>query len=273
MGEARDRAGAPAVGYQTRSVERALAILDVFSDDRAQVTLKDLHEILELPKPTISRLASMLDRKGYLRRNGAHYELGPKTFELGAMYVRQRRVVDRCRGPLKTLALATRQTASLAEIAGAGIVHLLVVPSPMPVQHVTETGSRAPAHATALGKVLLAALEPDEVDAQLGPGPYERFTENTITGREALFEELNRVRRQGYAVDNEEFAPGLKCVSIAIELDHLGLTSVSASGPTADFSNTAVRAIVKELRAAAFALHAAVSGDDGAEPGMLLQSA
>jgi IclR family acetate operon transcriptional repressor len=272
MAKAYDGAGPATVGYQTRAVERALAILDGFTDDRPELTVKELHELLDLPKPTISRLASMLERKGYLRRNGAAYELGPKTFELGSMYVRQRRVLDRCRGPLKSLAAVTRQTACLAEIAGSSIVHLLVIPSPMPVQHVTEPGSRAPAHATALGKALLAALEPDEVDALLGPAPYERYTENTIPSRDALFEELDRVRRQGYAVDDEECAPGLKCVAVAMELEHLGLTSVSASGPTADFSGTAVRSMLKELRATAFALHGAVSGEDGVERGMSLRS-
>ena len=256
------------VGYQTRALERALAILDCFSRERAELTTKDLHGLLDLPKPTISRLAAMLHRKGYLRRVGNVYELGPKTFELGSLYVRQNPSLDSCRRPLESLAATSRQTSCLGQLAGANIVHLLVAASPMPVQHVTETGSRAPAHATGLGKAILATLEPEDVDAVMGPGPYERFTTNTICDRRQLFEELEIIRRRGYAMDDEESSPGLKCVAVALEFEHLGLGAVSVSGAGGDFSKGAIRTFVGQLRSSALELQHALAqageyGDDG----------
>jgi IclR family acetate operon transcriptional repressor len=208
----------PAVGYQTRALARALAILDAFTIEEPALTTKDLHLRLDLPKPTVSRLASMLELHGFLRRADGAYELGPKTFELGSLYVRQHRVFERFRLPLKRLSAESKQTTCLAELAGFSIVHLLVMRSPMPVHYVTETGSRAPAHATGLGKALLASIEAEEVERLLGDGGLEPFTRNTICDRDELFAELDRIRKRGYAVDNEEYAAGLKCLAIAIEL-------------------------------------------------------
>ena len=242
------------VGYQTRALARALAILDAFTADDAALTVKDLHLKLDLPKPTISRLASMLEQHGFLRRSDGAYELGPKTFELGSLYVRQHRVFERFRRPLETLSAESKQTACLAEIAGPSIVHLLIVPSPMPVQHVTETGSRAPTHATALGKTLLASLDADDASRLLGDGSLARFTSNTITDRDELFAELDQVRRRGYAVDNEEYAEGLMCVAIAIELEDVGLVAISVSGPSADYTRGATSRFVKLLRRTAVTL-------------------
>lgn len=263
MAEAKNGAGS--VGYQTRALERALSILDSFTAERSMLTVKDLHELLELPKPTISRLAAMLQRKGYLRRAGAGYELGPKTFELGSLYVRQHTALDSCRRPLEALATSSRQTSCLGQLAGSHIVHLLVVASPMPVQHVTETGSRAPAHATGLGKAMLSTLEPEELDGLLGPGPYPRFTANTISTREELLEELQLIRQRGYAVDDEESAHGLKCVAVGMEFENLGLAALSVSGPSADFQQGSIRSFVADLRASALEMQHSLSqaGDYG----------
>jgi IclR family acetate operon transcriptional repressor len=243
------------VGYQTRALARALAILDAFTAEQPALTTKDLHLKLDLPKPTISRLASMLERHGFLRRSDGTYELGPKTFELGSLYVRQHRVFERFRLPLQRLSAESKQTSCLAELAGSSIVHLLVSRSPMPVQFVTETGSRAPAHATGLGKALLASIEADEVDRLLESSRLERFTANTICDREELFAELDRIRKRGYAIDDEEFAEGLKCIAIAIELEHVGLVAISVSGASADFTANTIPRFAKLLRRSAVTLN------------------
>ena len=233
---------------------RALAILDAFSAEESALTTKDLHLKLDLPKPTISRLGSMLERHGFLRRSNGAYELGPKTFELGSLYVRQHRVFERFRWPLQRLSAESKQTTCLAELAGFSIVHLLVARSPMPVHYVTETGSRGPAHATGLGKALLASIEAEEVDRLLGDSRLERFTANTIRGRDELFAELDGIRKRGYAVDDEEYADGLKCVAIAIELEHVGLVAISVSGPSADYAAHTIPRFAKLLRRTAVKL-------------------
>lgn len=228
------------VGYQTRSLTRALAILDAFATEQRPLTVKDLHELLVLPKPTISRLARELERGGYLRQSERAYELGPKTFELGSLFVRQHRFDDVGQAHLQALAAETLQTASLAMLAGADVIHVLVAASPRPVQHVTEVGSRAAAHATALGKSMLSALSDEEVAALLGRDRLIRFTPNTLADLEALLAELRRVRQRGYAVDSEETSAGLRCVGVFAQLAGVGPAAVSVSGPAADYRDDTI---------------------------------
>jgi IclR family acetate operon transcriptional repressor len=236
------------VGYQTRSLTRALSILDAFATEKRALSVKDLHELLELPKPTVSRLARELEKGGYLRRQGRLYELGPKTFELGSQFVRQYRFHDLGRPLLEQLADRFQQTSCLALLAGQRIVHVLVVPSPRPIQYVTEVGSSASAHATALGKALLSVLPEESVDELLGDGRLPRFTQNTIVDRARLRAELKTVRTRGYAIDNEETAVGLKCVGVAAELSGVGPVAISVSGPAADFSNGTIPDFAEAVR-------------------------
>jgi IclR family acetate operon transcriptional repressor len=118
-------------------------------------------------------------------------------------------------------------------------VHMLVVPSPHPVQHVTEAGSSAPAHATGLGKALLAHLGPRELDRVLGHGPLARFTDSTMCERADLEAELRLTAKRGFAIDNEEGVAGLKCVAAYVDSPVLGPVAVSVSGPASDFTQAA----------------------------------
>jgi IclR family acetate operon transcriptional repressor len=125
-------------------------------------------------------------------------------------------------------------------------VYLLVARPPRPVHHVTEAGTREWAHPTGLGKALLAALPPPEVDRLLGK-TLVRFTPNTICDRDELHRELELTRKRGYALDREEFALGLRCVAIQLDLPRLGSVAISVSGPAADYSQTGVKRFLKIL--------------------------
>jgi DNA-binding IclR family transcriptional regulator len=228
---------APAsAGYQTRSLVRALAILDAFAQDRPTLSVKDLHELLDLPKPTVSRLASVLEQHGLLRGNGRAYQLGPKTFELGSLFAQQYGIHHAGRPAVEAMARASSQTSSLAILSGPRVVYLIVARPPRPIHHVTEAGSREFAHPTGLGKALLAALSPEQVDELLGAGPLARMTEHTICDLDDLHAELAETRERGYALDQEEFAIGLRCVAIYMELPRLGPAAISVSGPAAEYA-------------------------------------
>jgi len=237
------------VGYQTRSLIRALAILDAFGPDRATLSVKELHELLDLPKPTVSRLASVLEQCGLLRGAGSGYQLGPKTFELGSLFAQQYGLQHAARPAMERMAREASQTSSLAMLSGRLVVYLVVARPPRPIHHVTEAGSREFAHPTGLGKVLLAGLTPDEVDRTLGDEPLARMTDNTICDRAELHDELERVRRRGYALDEEEFAVGLRCVAIGLDVPRLGPAAISLSGPAADYSPAGIKRFLKILRA------------------------
>jgi len=238
---------------------RALAILDAFGRDRPTLSVKDLHELLALPKPTISRLASVLERHGLLRGEGHAYQLGPKTFELGSLFAQQYGLPFAARPTLEALAEKSSQTSSLAVLSGNLVLYLIVIPPPRPIHHVTSAGSREYAHPTGLGKALLAALPTTEVDRALGDAPLVRMTPHTICDREALLAELELTRRRGYALDQEEFAIGLRCVAIDVNLPRLGRAAISVSGPAADYSSAGIKRFLKMLLEASADLDRAFS--------------
>jgi DNA-binding IclR family transcriptional regulator len=234
-------------GYQTRSLVRALAILDAFAQDRPTLSVKELHELLDLPKPTVSRLASVLEQHGLLRGNGRGYQLGPKTFELGSLFAQQYGIHHAGRPAVEAMARVSSQTSSLAILSGPMVVYLIVARPPRPIHHVTEAGSREYAHPTGLGKALLAALPPETVDTLLGDKPLARMTEHTICDLDDLHVELEETRTRGYALDREEFAIGLRCVAIHMDLPRLGPTALSVSGPAAEYAPDAVPEFLRIL--------------------------
>lgn len=238
-------------GYQTRSLIRAIEILNAFGPDRLTLSVKDLHELLGTPKPTVSRLASVLEQHGLLRGAGRGYQLGPKTFELGALFAQQHGLHDVGRAPLEANAVESSQTSSLAVLAGQSVVYLIVATPPRPIHHVTQSGSREDAHPTGLGKALLSALPREEVDRRLGGTTLARRTPNTICDLAELHKELDATRERGYALDREEFAHGLRCVAMTVQLPRLGLAAISVSGPAAEYSPTAIKKFLRILRGTA----------------------
>lgn len=223
------------VGYQTRSVVRALQILDAFTRESPVLTVKDLHTRLGLPKPTVSRLASVLAEDGLLRRTENGYQLGPKTFQLGSLFARQYHVADAGRPALEAMAQTSMQTCCLGVLSGRDVVYLVVTTPPRALHHVVEPGTGDYAHATALGKVILATMTSEALDRTLGRGSLPTKTARTISDRASLDKELARVRERGYAVDREETDPGLACVGLPVELPGLGAAAISVSGPVSEY--------------------------------------
>jgi DNA-binding IclR family transcriptional regulator len=258
-------------GYHTRALVRALSILEIISSERRPLAVKDLHLLLDLPKPTVSRLAAVLERFGYLIRRGQTYMLGPKLFELGSLFARQDGLVDMSRPALEEASADARQTTCLGVLKGPDIVHVVVVRPVSPVHYVTEAGSLAPAHSTGLGKALLAELADEALESHLTQLSMKRYTPRTIIDRQRLRKEIATIRRRGYAVDDEETASGLKCVAMAVPLPRVGSVAISFSGPAADFSDQRIQDFAKRLAATAARLREAFAaaadyGSDAATP-------
>lgn len=239
---------AESIGYQTRALTRALDILGAFSDERPALSVAELHSELEIPKPTIVRLSAVLERYGYLSRADGVYWLGPKVVELGTQFLRRTHLVDLVEPVLESVRDELDETVCLGMLQGAEVVHIAVIPSKQPVHYVTEVGSRDMAHATGLGKALLALLPDDAVVDLLGPEPFARFTSSTLVERDELVRELARTRERGYALDREETAEGLRCVAVGGELPLLGAVAVSASGLSSRFTDSMIPTFAQRLR-------------------------
>ncbi|GAB3488540.1 IclR family transcriptional regulator [Nocardiopsis coralliicola] len=211
-------------------VERMTLILDAFEPRTVRLPLEDIARRTRLPRSTVHRIVGQLVAVGWLRATGAGYTLGSRAFDLGGR-ARADGALRAAAAPLlHDLQVATGMVVHLAVLAG-GEVHYLdriggrgagTVPS--------RVGGRAPAHATALGKAVLARLEPEEVEAVLGDR-LPRATPRTVGDLGTLHQELHRIRRRGLAFEWGEYAPGTACVAAAVRGPDGPAGAVSAAGP------------------------------------------
>ena len=164
-------------------------------------------------------------------------------------------VVSLAQPLMDELTAVTTETVQLARLEGLDNVYLAISESPHPMKLVSSVGKRLPAHATGLGKVLLASLDDDELDRRLSGVTLARFTERTITDRKVLLAELKRVRSRGFGYDNEEYVIGCRCVAAPVRdgADRV-IAAMSVSVPTPRFNQevaqhirTALKETVKHL--------------------------
>jgi len=217
-----------------KSADRVLAILDLLAN-RGTLTFSEVVDALALPKSSAHNLlATMLERE-YIELDGERrtYRLGIRVWQIA----QSRRDVEDVRLTLKplmnVLCERTKETVQLARLEGADAVYLEINESPHPMKLSSTVGARLPAHASGLGKTLLAQLDPADARARLGNRELARLTPDTITDVDHLMEELARIRQLGYGTDNEEFAIGCRCTAMPIR-DARGavVAALSVSIPT-----------------------------------------
>ena len=217
-----------------QSVERAIAILKAFSQEKPERGVNELSRELGLHKSTVSRLVRTLEHGGLLSRNPEteRYRLGIDLIGLAAQVVSYMNVREVARPFLRELSMICQETVNLSVMDAGQVVNLeQFVPHARRIKNIGRVGRRMPAHCTAAGKVLLAYLPQDELDQILQAG-LEQFTCHTITDPEILRAAVVRVREQGYAAVCEELEEGLNVVAAPIR-DHTGqvVASVSVAGP------------------------------------------
>lgn len=237
--------------YQVRALERGLAILTTFTSERPDWGLQELHEALGVNKATLLRLLSVLRATGFVQldETTGKYRLGIRALEVGSAFVASRPVEQVALPYLRDLSARTGQTANMAVLDGQEVVHTAVVEPDRPLRFHTRVGLRDAAYCTGLGKVLLAHLPPEQLEAYLAHVRLQRRTPTTITTKTTLRRELALVGANGYAEDREEDIIGLRCLAVPV-FDAAGdvLVAVSITGPAAEFTGTARGALEGALR-------------------------
>jgi len=223
----------PKKGSILQSVDHALAVLESFDAANPELGVTALSGRLKLAKSTVYRLLSTLAARGYVCQNPAtgKYRLGLKAFEVGSLAVSQLTVREIALPLLERLRDATKETVHLGVRDGDAVIYLDKIETPHAMRMYSRTGRRAPLHCTALGKVLLAFAPSTEAARLLRRG-LRRYTPNTIIDPDVLGKELGKIREDGYALDEEEFEEGLKCVAAPL-WDYSGTVVASAgiAGP------------------------------------------
>lgn len=217
------------------SVDRALTLLEYLAQTGNKHGVRELAEALKFSRSTTQRLLQTLNRRGFVMQDPEtqKYCLGMKAIEIGLAGLARLELVDIARPYLERLTRLADETVFLAVEDSGEIVYLYKVEGTRSVRTSAVLGSRKPMHCTALGKAILAALSPNQVDEILDARRMAKLTENTKTSRRSLHKELSLVRGRGYATDHEETEEGLCCVAAPIR-NHTGkvIAAISVAGPS-----------------------------------------
>lgn len=221
-----------------QSLDKGLHVLEMIEEARVPLTLQDIWSRLRWNKATIHRILNTLQVRGYLSRNRQTkaYSLGIRVLALYNSLSMSFNIQQMIRPYLDSIVAETGETAHIAIVLNNKVVFIDRVRGRKIISANTEVGQTLPLHCTALGKSYLAFIDEEEIPGMLKM-PLARFTEKTITGVEALKAELERVRRQGYAVDLGEYVAELRCVAAPI-LDHMRLpiAMIGISGPRSELN-------------------------------------
>jgi IclR family acetate operon transcriptional repressor len=239
--------------YRLGSLRKGLEVIDCFTRQESW-SLAELAGTLAQSKPTIFRILRTLEEFGYLDKDPAtgRYTLGLRFHTLGSVAVKHEQLRWQALPPLQDLARTTGETVHVGILYDGEAICVQAVDGTRLIRMHAFVGKRTPAHASALGKVLLAHMPDAEIDALTAGRGLVRFTPHTLTDPAALREELHRVRSQGWALDNEEMEIGLRCLGAPIT-DHSGrpCACVAISAPISRMDPDRVAELVTEVKATA----------------------
>jgi IclR family KDG regulon transcriptional repressor len=247
-----DDRGAPVV----KSADRLMVLFDYLAA-QSPATLTQIARDLGIPNSSTYQLLSTATRRGYIALDleDKVYSLGSRFWEITQASQGDPSIAQLAQEPMDQLRDATQETVQLAQLDGMENVYLAIAESPLPMKLVSQVGSRLPAHATGLGKTLLAYLDRDELHRRLGNSDLAAMTENTITDRQELETELDLIRSRGCGEDREEYLVGCRCVAMPIrDRNDNVVAALSVSVPTPRFTPRLERTIHTELRQTIHAL-------------------
>jgi IclR family acetate operon transcriptional repressor len=242
-----------------RAVDKALSILGTLSKTDEEIDLAALAKRTRIPKSTLLRLINTLKRHHFIQQNyqSQKYQIGPAFVYLGKIASKRYTLSNIIHPFIEELAARTGETVSLVVLESDHGVYIDQVVSSSMIKGIPSIGSRLGLYCTAAGKVLLSAYEQAELGRYLRSVLLEKKTEKTITDSAALEEEIRRVKRQAYAVDDEETETGGRCVAAPLfEKEERIVGAISLIGPASrirkeDFGGLSL--LVKETAAKASA--------------------
>jgi len=213
-----DVASGPSRSAHVKSASRALDIIEILASERSGLGFTDIARLQQIPKSSLHALLAVLTERGFLEfdPNTRAYSLGIRTWEMGQAYLAHRDLVEKALPLMEQVVAAINETVQLAVLDGVENVYLAKVDCSHPVRLQSEVGRRLFAHATGLGKVLLAELPEDVARGRFGEDTLAKMSPQTIQSTDRLFDALSHIRERGFAVDDQEYTAGLRCVAVPI---------------------------------------------------------
>lgn len=228
--------------YQIKVLNKVFRLLDLFNNDvDEELTVPEITERLGYNQPTVFRIISNLEEEGYLDKDQAagKYRLGMKLYFLGNRVKPYRFLKTTARPLLSMLNQKTGETVHLAVLHRYQVLYLDKIEGNHSLRVVvSQVGSKLPAHCSGVGKVLLSNLTQDELKEVVNVTGLPAFTGNTITSMSRLQKEIDKIRKQGFGIDNEEIELGLSCVAAPVFAEGQLVAALSVSLPKERFDRT-----------------------------------
>lgn len=259
--QARDAADVGAGG----AVPKALRVLETVAERKRPLAIAEIAAALDMPQPTAHRLVTALEKLGFVGREPGRRRIveGRRLLGLGLNVLQAATGSGAPHAILAALAKKAGESCNLGVLAGTNVVYVDRVESHWPLGLRFEPGSRVPAHCTAIGKLLLSQLPEDALEAQFAGGKLTRYTATTLTDLRRLKADLQRIRRQGYSADNQEFMSGVVCIAVPVRGPRNGqvCAGLAISAAEARLTLAGIKRFLPDLHKAAAKLAYELSGD------------
>lgn len=247
---------------------RLLGVLEVIAASDRLITLPELVGETGLPKPTVHRMLQQLESAGMLQRDAdsRHYSSGLRLRQFAESVLLNSTIHGGRHAVLSQVVENIDESCNITALSGNQVLYIDRVETTAPLRFFLHPGSRVPIHCSASGKLFLSQMNTSQRQRLLSHSTLERFTANTMTSTDTLDTELNRIRRQGYAIDNEEFLSDLLCIAVQVPR-HGGRSNMclAVQGPISRLNLDKARTLLPILQRAADAI-AAVDLDTANRP-------
>ncbi len=205
----------PHPGQFVQSLDRGLAVIRALSAAEP-LTVSEVARETELTRATARRFLLTLQQIGYARADGGRYALTARVLELGYAYLSSLSLPQVAQPHLVRLVERVHESSSLSVLEGSDVVYVARVPTQRIMAVTISVGTRFPAYATSMGRVLLASLDPGELEAALDNSDLRPITAGTVTSVRELRAVLERVARQGWALVDQELESGLRSIAVPV---------------------------------------------------------
>jgi IclR family transcriptional regulator, pca regulon regulatory protein len=229
-------------GDFVQSLDRGLAVIRAFGPDRERLSLSEVAKATGLTRAAARRFLLTLVKLGYVRNDGREFSLRPRVLELGYAYLSGLALPEVAAPHLEELVAQLHESSSVSVLDGHQIVYVARVPTKRIMTVAISVGTRFPAYATSMGRVLLAALSDEQLDTYLAEATFERLTARTVTSADRLAAIVREVAAQGYSIVDQELEEGLRAVAAPIRgAAGVGTAAINVSAHASRVSMVAMR--------------------------------
>lgn len=243
-----------------RPTERVLDILELLSTNGNGLTLTELSKALNAPKSSIMPLVHTMTTRKFIYMNPENFKyfIGIAAFSVGSSYTNHIDALEFIKAEMKHIVSESDETCQLGIQNRSNLLYIAKEDSSQPIRLVSYVGKQLPLYCTAIGRAILADMEPEEIHA-LYPDGLTEFTPHTITKWPSLLKELEETKKRGYALEHEESTPDVHCVGISLRNQGTIFAALSVSIPSYRFSEEKLQSVIELLKESKKTLEASFS--------------